>query len=627
MTEEEDKFRRWQICSPEVARVVSEFEELTVLKGNEHSKYNHHEDSPTFQEKFRKNVDKLSNEIEQLGNPFIVDDSEELIQLGTKNVMGDDVVSTVRQIEELGKNQHAEFRRTRILAHTVQLDSPIKKNKLPLFKVSATKGHSTKSESKELKMHIRLFSQMYISTQIRGGDLEEFFSHETLQYPPSLSKCGEMRSGNKSDLVKHIEPSAESGSTTPKVTAAVLEGSVLVNMTKPNKNQSFKNYCSDIFFPQVKKLRQQYNSERIDVVFDTYKDPSLKASTRMKRGKGIRRKVQDNSIAPTNWRGFLRLDQNKTELFAYLSKEVLLHVEDDMVLTCAYDTTCITNTNQMASSFISPCNHEEADTRVFLHVNDMSLQGHSKITIRTVDTDVLVLAVSVFARLKDQLEELWVDFGVGKHRKYVPIHVIFNNLGESRARGLTFFHAFTGCDQVSFLSHVTKGSAWKVWDLFGDITPVFESLSDQPTLSLIEESLPVIERFTVLLYNRTSNCLTTNECRKDLFCKGRTIDNIPPTSAALLKHVLRSSYIAGYVWEQSIVANQVLPDAEEWGWKMVDGKLVPHWTDLPDATIASRQLIKCSCNPEKGCKGRCKCVQSDLPCTELCKCKGDCERD
>ena len=158
---------------------------------------------------------------------------------------------------------------------------------------------------------------------------------------------------------------------------------------------------------------------------------------------------------------------------------------------------------------------------MFLHANDISLQSHSKIIICAVDADVLVLAVSVPARLKDQLEELWLDFGVRKHRKYVPAHVIFNILDESRVRALSFFHAFPGCDQVFFLSHVTKGSAWKVWDLFDDITAIFKSLSYQPNLSMIGNWLPIIERFTVLFYNRTSNCLTTNEYRKDLFCKGR----------------------------------------------------------------------------------------------------------
>ena len=234
-------------------------------------------------------------------------------------------------------------------------------------------------------------------------------------------------------------------------------------------------------------------------MFDTYKDPIWKPSAKMKRRKGIHSKVQDDSIVSINWRGFLRLDQNKTELFTYLSKEVLLHAKGDMLLTCAYDITCITNTNQVASSFILHCNHEETNTKMFLHVNDITLQGHSKIIIHTVETDVLVLAVSVLARLKDQSEKLWVDFGVGKCRKYVPVHIIFNNLGESRVRGLSFLHAFTGCDQVSFLSHVIKGSIWKVWNLFNDITPIFKSLRDQPALSPIEDSLPIIERFTKLL--------------------------------------------------------------------------------------------------------------------------------
>ena len=39
---------------------------------------------------------------------------------------------------------------------------------------------------------------------------------------------------------------------------------------------------------------------------------------------------------------------------------------------------------------IAPCNHEEADTRMMVHVNDAVMQGFNKILIRTVDTDVVV---------------------------------------------------------------------------------------------------------------------------------------------------------------------------------------------------------------------------------------------
>ena len=59
---------------------------------------------------------------------------------------------------------------------------------------------------------------------------------------------------------------------------------------------------------------------------------------------------------------------------------------------------------------------------------------------------------------------------------------------------------------------------------------------------------------------------------------------------------------------------------------MVGETYFPHWTDLAEVAISIRELIKCGCNPEKGCSGRCKCFRAELKCTELCRCNGDCER-
>ena len=47
------------------------------------------------------------------------------------------------------------------------------------------------------------------------------------------------------------------------------------------------------------------------------------------------------------------------------------------------------------SSTLAPCLHEEADTRMFVHAADAASGGHKNIIIRTVDTDVVVLAVYV----------------------------------------------------------------------------------------------------------------------------------------------------------------------------------------------------------------------------------------
>ena len=74
--------------------------------------------------------------------------------------------------------------------------------------------------------------------------------------------------------------------------------------------------------------------------------------------------------------------------------------------------TAICN-NDYDHSEVSPCSHEEADTRVFVHTKDAS-SSHEWIAIWTADTDVLAIDIAMFPEL--DLEELWCDFGNGKHR-------------------------------------------------------------------------------------------------------------------------------------------------------------------------------------------------------------------
>ena len=45
---------------------------------------------------------------------------------------------------------------------------------------------------------------------------------------------------------------------------------------------------------------------------------------------------------------------------------------------------------------LSPPDHEEADTRLLLHVKDMERKGLSRVMIRTVDTDVFLLKISLY---------------------------------------------------------------------------------------------------------------------------------------------------------------------------------------------------------------------------------------
>ena len=60
-------------------------------------------------------------------------------------------------------------------------------------------------------------------------------------------------------------------------------------------------------------------SNRVDIVWVVYRPGSLMASTKENlRGKGTRTTVAPSSVMPNNWRDFLRVSENKTELFTFL---------------------------------------------------------------------------------------------------------------------------------------------------------------------------------------------------------------------------------------------------------------------------------------------------------------------
>ena len=92
---------------------------------------------------------------------------------------------------------------------------------------------------------------------------------------------------------------------------------------------------------------------------------------------------------------------------------------------------------------------------------------------------------------------------------------------------------------------------------------MFERLSCPTELSNSE----VLEQFVVVLYKRTSDIGSVNKARQFLFATwNRKIENIPPSQAALVQHIRRVVYQAGFVWGQSLSPCPVLPDPGEWGW-------------------------------------------------------------
>ena len=220
----------------------------------------------------------------------------------------------------------------------------------------------------------------------------------------------------------------------------ILYGTVVVNLLKPVAVNTFDDYDLKVFLPYVRSQVDRTN--RIDVVSKQYKPKSLKYQTKDKRGKGVGRRVDGSTNLPGN-----RADANKAEQFSLAQHITTINATEEIVTTRGEEVYVRV---QRDTSRLSPYNHEEAEIRMILHVADVIQEGYMKMLLRTVDTDVVVLAVAATAKLSTISDlELWVAFGTGKHFRYIPIHEIVACLGPERSEALPLFHAYTGCDTVS----------------------------------------------------------------------------------------------------------------------------------------------------------------------------------
>ena len=142
---------------------------------------------------------------------------------------------------------------------------------------------------------------------------------------------------------------------------------------------------------------------------------------------------------PGSWQSVLRNDENKEELFRFLTtKRVQYQTSDEKEIYSTFEDEVLGSSNSVVSSVVNPCSHEKAATRIFVHVNEIAQRGHSKVMVRTVDTDVVIIAIAHF--LDIGLQELWIAFGTGKTFRYVPIQEIVATLGPEKSVAISYFH-------------------------------------------------------------------------------------------------------------------------------------------------------------------------------------------
>lgn len=369
--------RRWLISGPEISRIVNDFEHVFMRQTNTSDK--HHEPYSSYQQRELREIRSIKHKFEEYGNPF-TEEIDELCHITTRTVSAQSVTVTVHTVEEVGKKLFADYIDQRLVQKNLTIFHPIQKNSLPLFGTHTRKPGKIQQSVKALKADCNLFARLYVACQNRDGNLNEFFRHENQSQPPSLSHEGHIRLGTKSDIVGVLESLLESTfERNLNVDAVVYDGAALVNILQPKTCKTFFQYATEIFCPFILKQVTEMKCTRVDVVWDSYHKDSLKAYTQTIRGEGTRRQVKGPYPIPRNWSDFLRNSSNKEELFQFLADacvEVLgRHVAT--VSTKGADIVCSSG----AATNLRHCSHEEADTRLLLHVADIVRNGRARVVV------------------------------------------------------------------------------------------------------------------------------------------------------------------------------------------------------------------------------------------------------
>lgn len=338
--------------------------------------------------------------------------------------------------------------------------------------------------------------------------------------------------------------------------------------------------------------------------------------TRAERGTGVRQLVRPFAKIPRNWNEFLRDNQNKIELFTYLSDQVRgMDIQTTKVVYATYGTGVINVGNGPP---MTDCNHEEADTRVIVHLLHAVNTGLGHVLIHTGDTDVVAILCGQFNRIR-QPEHIWIAFGSGKNRHNLNLGVIYNALGPNQSVSLPLFHALTGCDTTSAFRTKGKRICMTTWSKNQWFSDTLVQLATNPFKPLNTDSkeFQEIEKFVSTLYCASGT--SVNQVRKTMFCHTtQDLRRLPPTRDALLQHCKRVIHQGG-IWTQAHDAQTVVPSPDQFGWrKEASGQWSPLWITIDTIPSATKELVKCSC--KKVCTS-CKCMKLTLACTLLCKCQ------
>ena len=201
-TENPSLLRKHMVALPELARLLheNEFNDDERCTGNEQK---HHTQYHKIQLKFQSDVNSLVEQFECLGNPF-VEESGDLIAIGSSVVLSEQVIVDIRSAHEVGLAQYKAFVEERIFSQQKEYTATVSQCKLKLIDHQEDDEYNQQSSTSKEKP---VSMQAILIASNSGRNISRVFDHENSSRPPSL--CFARKSlPSKSNLSQIISESA-----------------------------------------------------------------------------------------------------------------------------------------------------------------------------------------------------------------------------------------------------------------------------------------------------------------------------------------------------------------------------------------------------------------------------------
>ena len=488
-------------------------------------------------------------------NPFA--EKRDIICISTANIAPANVASDLLTAYDKGEERYATFKAERLenAIPKKKFHDPIKAAKLMTFSNILQKKKQVNSSGRAiiLKADRALFGRIIVMAQSRDLQMAHILSHPLGPLPWALaSPDGTMRKTNKATLASCLQKNITPVNRIPDNSASVIDGMSLVYKVKGNES-TFGDIARSVLSMAV---RTSGSSTRIDVVFDVYRQKSIKSSERTYRGEDDDdQELQSisSSHIVRQWRRFISKMTNKTRLICFFVKEwtkpeYALLLQGRQFFTTAQDR-CYKILSNGSNEEVSAlrCTQEEADGRLLLHAAHASREGYQAVVLCAEDTDVLVMSLAVHDKIATPLFQ---RCATSNRVRVWDLGDIRASEGTDLCKALIGLHAFTGCDSVSALAGKGKASALKILRSNKEVQNTFAEVGIEWDLS--PSLMARLETFTCLWYALKSNTTDVNALRYNMFCskKGEIESHqLPPCRDCLLLHAQRANYQAA-IWRR-----------------------------------------------------------------------------